>query len=200
MKKYIIIALITAASFTLTAQTNVWKVNWDMNAPVGQSADFINKFSVRGISVDGSWFLNDNVALGGTAGWGLFYEKTDKITEVYGQNGNITVTGKQQKYLNYIPLLFNGEYYFGNAGHVRPYVGVGVGAAWAESVKNVGLYQLYDKNWMFALAPEVGVIIPVANNFNFHVKAKYLQGLWSDGDNLQTFTISVGFAFTSYKF
>lgn len=199
MKKYIVIALIVGASFSLKSQTDVWKINWDMNAPVGQSADFINKFALRGLSVEASWFLNDNFALGGTAGWGLFYEKTEKITEVHGE-GNVTVTGRQQKYLNFTPLLFNGEYYFGNSGKVRPYVGVGVGAIWAENVKNVGLYQLYDKNWMFGLAPQVGVIIPVVNNFNFHVKAKYLQGLWSEGDNLQTFTISVGFAFTSYKF
>ncbi|MDR0364004.1 MAG: porin family protein [Bacteroidales bacterium] len=199
MKKYIVIALIIAASFTVMAQTNVWKVNWDMNAPARQSSDFINKFSVRGVSIDASWFLNDNFALGGTVGWGLFYEKTDKITEVL-EGGNITFTGPQQKYLNFIPLLFNGEYYFGSSDHIRPYLGVGLGAAWVENVKNAVLYQIYDKNWMFALAPEVGVIIPLVNNLNFHVKAKCLQGLWSDGDNLQTFTISVGFAFTSYKF
>lgn len=200
MKKSIILATIAIfMSLNVSAQSNVWKINWDMNAPVGKTADFIGNFSVRGISVEASWFLGDNVALGGTLAWGLFYEKTDKITEHY-LDRNMTVTGVHQKYNNFTPFLFNGEYYFRNSGQVRPYVGLGVGASWSEAIKNVGLYQLYDKNWMFTLAPEVGLLIPISGNFNAHVKAKYLQGLWSEGTNLQTFTISVGFAFTSYRY
>ncbi|MCL2042476.1 MAG: hypothetical protein FWG84_10650 [Bacteroidales bacterium] len=196
MKKVIIILGLLVATSYLSAQTSVWKVNWDMNAPLGQTTDFIGKFSMRGVSVEGSWFLNDNIALGGIFAWGLFYEKTGMITE---HAPGYDITGHQWRYHNFTPLLFTGEYYFGTAGNIRPYAGLGAGVSFNETAKYIGLHELYSKEWMFTLAPEAGVMIPIANNVNAHVKAKYLHGFGKDAD-LQTFAISVGLAFTSYKY
>lgn len=194
MKKIIIILGLIVSNSYLLAQSSVWKVNWDMNAPLGQTADFIEKFSMRGISVEGSWFLNDNIALGGVFAWGLLYEKTKIITE---HTSGYDLTGHQWRYHNFTPLLFNGEYYFGAAGNIRPYAGLGVGVLSSETVKYIGLHELYSKEWMFTLAPEAGIIIPIANNVNANVKAKYLHGFGKE-TNFQTLTISVGLAFTSY--
>lgn len=198
MKRFFILFFAIVIGQGLWAQSNIWKVSWDMNAPIGQTADFVSNFSFRGVSLDASWFVTENVALGASIGWGLFYEKTEKITETH-MDGAVSLTGKRQKYNNFVPLLFNAEYYFlSSTSAVRPFIGLGIGASWSELMCNVGLYQAYEKNWMFTLAPEVGIIIPIVNNFNAFAKVKYLQGFWKDGNDLQSFTISVGFAFATY--
>lgn len=193
MKKNIIIVVFAIATFSLQAQVNsIWKINWDMNAPIGQTADFIGKYSCRGMSVDASWFVVDNFALGASFSWGILYEKTDKVTT--HPTENVTITGYHQKYNNFVPLLFNAEYYIGK-GIARPYVGIGLGASWSETIHNIGLYQIYDKNWMFTLAPEVGVVVRLTGFLQAHVRVRYLQGFWKEGQDLQSFNISVGFAF-----
>ena len=194
MRKIIIILGLLVSISYVSAQSSIWKVNWDMNAPLGQTAEFTGKFSLRGVSVEGSWFLNDNIALGGAFSWGLFYEKTGMITE---HAPGYDITGRQWRYHNFTPLLFKGEYYFGKAGKIRPYAGLGAGVVFDEVAKYIGLHELYSKEWMFGIAPEAGVMIPISNNVNAHIKAKYLHGFSNETD-LQTLTISVGLAFTSY--
>lgn len=193
MRKYIIFIAIAVATISLNAQVNsIWKINWDMNAPVGQTADFISNYSCRGMSVDASWFVTDGLALGASFGWGVLYDKTEKITT--HPTENVTITGLHQKYNNFVPLLFNTQYYIGS-GVARPYVGLGFGTAWSETIHNVGLYQIHDQNWMFTLAPEVGVVVRLTGFLQAHVSVRYLQGFWQDGPDLQSFRISVGFAF-----
>ncbi|MDL2312219.1 porin family protein [Bacteroidales bacterium OttesenSCG-928-B11] len=193
MKKYSIILVLAIASLQLNAQERLWKVNWDMNAPVGQTAEFIDNYSFRGFSIEGNWFVVDHLSLGINFSWGLFYENTGKISENIANN-NAVVTGTQKRYNNFTPIMFNAKYHFGD-WPVRPYIGFGFGPAWNETVKNIGLYQVYNKNWLFAIAPEVGILIPFIDNFGLNLSAKYQQGFWKDGQDLQTFTISVGFVF-----
>lgn len=193
MKRYIIIVALIMASLQISAQNHLWKINWDMNAPVGQTGDFISKYSFRGVSFEGNWEVVDHLTLGINFGWGMLYENTGKMSETFA-NGNVVITGTQKRYNNFVPILFNAKYHFGD-WPVTPYIGFGFGPTWSEVLKDIGLYEGYDKNWLFTIAPEVGIYVPFTKSFGLNVSGKYLQGFWKEGQDLQTFTISVGFVF-----
>ncbi len=46
-----------------------WAINWDISTGVSDTGDFIGNVNVRGASLDGRVFINDNFAVGGHLGW-----------------------------------------------------------------------------------------------------------------------------------
>lgn len=197
MKKLLIIIVAVCFSTTAFAQGNIWKLSWDMNQGLGNTNQYINQFSVRGISADAAWFLNDHWGIGGTISWGLFYKDFPK--ETIEINNSVSLTGKQVRYNNFVPIMLTGGYYFGNSGGVRPYLELGLGTIWSERITDIGLYEVVSKDWMFGMAPAAGVVIPISKNFCANAKLKYNVGFAKEGHNLSAFGLSIGFAWTSYK-
>jgi outer membrane protein W len=174
MKKYIAIILFSISGLTLSAQS-LWNVTYNMSVPTGKTNDFISKMSFRGIGIDGRGFINQNVSFGGSWNWNVFYSSEKNITVT---EGNVTITGTHYNYGNYMPIMANGHYYFGEDGGIRPFIGTGVGTIWKEERKDIGLFNAFlDNNWQFGLTPEVGVYIPVATSSLIFITAKYTYGV-----------------------
>lgn len=196
MKKYIAIILFSISGLTLSAQS-LWNVTYDMSVSLGETKDFVDKTSFRGIGIDGRGFINQNVTFGGSWNWNVFYSKEKNVTLT---EDNITVHGNHYNYGNYMPIMVTSHYYFGEDGGVRPYVGTGVGTIWKEESKYVGsINALLDNNWQFGFTPEVGIFIPVATSSLLFVRAKYTYGVSTKNLNATSYiNFGVGIAWENF--
>ena len=194
MKKLIISVFIVAFAQFAVAQENYWSVTYGIGIPTGPTQDFIEKASFRGVGVEGRWFVDNNVSLGGSLHWNVFYEKKDKMTTVVD---NITLTGTHFNYINAFPVYFNASYYLNEGSYVRPYVGLNAGGIYTVYRKDIGLYRIEEEPFKFGLAPEIGVMVETYGGLGFTVNARYNYGTQTDNtDALSYFGINVGFLWT----
>lgn len=168
-----------------------WGINYEMAAPFGDTKDFSSPFSFRGIGLDGRYFRSANTSIGFWAGWNVFSEKeSGTITQ-----GNQTATGTSARTINAVPLYLTGDYYFGQRGSARPYVGLGAGVIYNERRNDFGIFSASESKWQFGLAPEVGVMLPVGTSLAY-LALRYNYGFKAgEFDALQYLSISVGIGY-----
>lgn len=167
MKKYlpILLLIISGSAFG----QGMHGLTYSIAFPVGETSDYINTLSWRGFTIDGKYFITDNMTLGWTTGWQTLYE-SESGTFVDGTQSS---TGTQYRYLNILPILFTYNYFLNENGDIQPFAGLGTGTFWIESKTNMGLFSDTDDNWHFGLVPEVGVLFPVGFRSNFYFSLKY---------------------------
>ena len=174
--KFLTTVFILLIGFSAMGQGGgVWNFDWNMGFPMGETKDFIGQPSFRGFSMEGRGFVTENITLGGIAAWNVFYESSGWVTT---QQDETKLYGYQRRYLNVMPIMMTGHYYF-SQGSVQPYIGVGVGTYYIESRNFMGIYYTQGKDWHFGVAPEIGVILPFSNsntgvnlNFKYNYAAK----------------------------
>ena len=148
----------------------IWNFNWNTGFPLGSTTDFVGQPTARGFSVEGRGFVTDQITLGGIAGWIVFYEEVGWVTE---NQGTTTINGFKRRYLNAMPIMMTGHYYF-TTGQIQPYIGAGLGTYYIETRDFMGIYYVRGKDWHFGLAPEVGVVFPFGNsNTGVNINFKY---------------------------
>ena len=95
-----------------------------------------------------------------------------------------------------ISIVISIRYYFtDNTTAVRPFVGLGIGTSWTERRLEVGQFASTISRWQFALAPEVGMYIPINDQFAFNVGARYNYGTKAAHGRvpeIQTFSFNFG--------
>ncbi len=167
MKKLLIVFL-TFITFQGFSQS-MHGVSYSTALGVGETGDYIGRFSWRGFAIDGKYFINDNMTLGWTTGWQTLYEPVSgSFTD-----GTQTLTGTQYRYLNVFPALMTWNYFFNEDGDVQPFVGLGAGIYWIEQKTNMGLFSDTADHWHFGLTPEIGILFPVNIQSNFYITVRY---------------------------
>jgi hypothetical protein len=195
MKKILIITLFGLFSSTMFAQDqSMWSLTYNMSFPMGATKDYISKASFRGVALDGRWFVDNNVTVGGNLGWNVFYEKIDNATIT---KENLSLNGTQWKYINAVPMFFNAAYYLNDGSYVRPYLAANIGTIFTSQRTEMGMYALEDKEWKFAFAPEVGVTIETYNSINVMLNVRYNYGLETEYiEPLSYIGVNVGILWT----
>lgn len=199
MKKISIICLLLCAVAIGRTNAQVLTINYRMATPLGDSHDFISKMSFRGMSADYHYYLSEHFAVGLSLGWNTYYKHLDYHTNHFMLRGEkVTITGDQFRYLNVVPILASVRYQFTKGDAVvLPYIGVGVGTNWAETRLEIGDFVAKEKGWQFAVAPEIGMIIPFCDRVGMHIGAQYQYSAKASGlPALQDFGIKVGLAFS----
>ena len=149
----------------------MWNFDWSMGFPMGDMKDFTEQPSFRGFQIEGRSFVTDKIAVGGMGAWNVFYENFGWTTETFGDNK--TIYGYKRRFINAMPLMVTGHYYFTQSG-IQPYIGAGLGTYYIESRDFMGIYYVQGKAWHFGLAPEVGVVMPVGmGNTGININFKY---------------------------
>ena len=202
MKKIFITILLVAGLFaTSHAQTSLWTANWDIASGSGDTGDFIDETSFGGFSIDGRYFVEENISVGGSMSWQVFNEIYDNLPpiELEGSNG-VTghISGTQYRYSNMFPLLFTGHLYVDTGGSIMPYVGMGIGTIYLEERLDIGLVSFSDDSWGLGLQPSIGVFVPFgASSTGVNLAFKYTYGTNSGllTDSLSMFNFSIGFGF-----
>lgn len=197
MKKRII-AIIIVCSFLNVTQLfsqidSHFSVQYDISFGTGDLGSFISAASFRGVSMQYRYAINDKMLIGGDLGWNVFYE--EKGYDSY-TSGTRTLTGKQYRYQNELPILVSFDYLFSPGNAFQPYVGLGIGTMYTERYTDMGIWRLEQNPWHFLIKPEAGFMYAISNSTSLKLGLKYYEGFKSgDLDSQGYFTISTGFAF-----
>lgn len=147
------------------------KLTYDASLPFGNTREFVEKPSFRGFSIEAGLNLSNNFALGIKSGLHSFYESLNKDT--YTED-NVTIYGKQFRYINSIPVLLTASYFTNPEGSLSPYLTLGAGAYSFQRRIDLGLYNATnDYVWNFGVQPEVGVQFSLNESLKLTLGARY---------------------------
>lgn len=171
MKKYIIIVLLALVSNVVNAQegSSIF-VNYLVGMPLGETADYTDNISPRGIDFEVQKFLTEDLSVGFNIAWSMFREKVPESTF---NHQDLTITGTQFRYTNIVPLTVNVKKYFMNTGSYFPYLGFGLGTSYNEKRTEVGIFEEQNDKWLFNMAPEVGMLYDMNYKSYLTIKVKY---------------------------
>ncbi len=194
MKKISILAALALIPFFGFSQGSFFGMSYQVSVPVGETSDFISQVSGRGFGIDYKGFISPEVALGGTVAWNVFYEAVPSAT-YETEDGNGAISGQQWRYINSFPFLFTADYFIGDYGMTRMFVGGGIGAYRMYQRTDMGIYTTEPREWMFGIAPEAGVIVPMNRDALFMATLRFNYAFESGSiQNTSYLGINLGFA------
>lgn len=207
MKKtlYLVAALAVAALGTFrTAQAQIIpntyiNIDWQLNVPLGSS--FADKTSGWGMNFEGGYFVTPEITVGPFISYQTNLQSIPRKT--LQLSPGTAMTTNQKHALFQLPFGVVGRYNFLTDRVVQPYVGLKLGASYAEMSSYYYVIKHYNDTWGFYLQPEVGVsIFPVpSQRFGFHVALYYGYATNSGDllvysiDNINSFGVRVGVSF-----
>jgi hypothetical protein len=190
MRKSAILFAICLSALTVSGQDVIWKMSYEVAFPFSSTKEFADQVSWRGVSMDLDRLVNDNLAVGIGVSWNVFLEKEADSEYLWE---NMLIHGTQVRYINTIPMLARFSWYQ-PTGSFETYFTAGVGTAWQQQRREIGLWAFEDNYWQFALSPEAGIIFPMGRSY-LTAKVKYMQGFKTDkAPALSYLGIGVGFA------
>ncbi|AWW32051.1 OmpW family protein [Echinicola strongylocentroti] len=194
MKKIVIMLVLGLfVSLQASAQESKVTLSYPIGFAIGDVSDYVKPSSFRGIAIDYRKMINDNVGVGFSTGWNVFYEELAYDTYEFE---NQAVSGKQYRNSNHVPILFNGAYYMEPRAAVNPFVSVGIGTVYTRRNTDMGQFTMEQEAWNFALAPEVGMLIEFASGFASSVSVQYYNGFQAGNelnDPQSYFALKIGF-------
>ena len=195
MKKiqYTLAILLISAVTMLQAQSNTY-MTYSMGFGMGDLGNFISKTSFRGAAIDYRKLVQPNVGVGFNLGWNVFYE--DKAFDTY-TSGTESLSGRQFRYSNHIPMLLNADYYLNPGEKVSPFIGLGTGVMYSRRNTDMNLYTVQEEAWNFTLCPEIGVQFNSNISSATTIMLKYYYGLKAgELDEAQSYlALNVGIVF-----
>jgi opacity protein-like surface antigen len=172
MKNIRIVVILAVMVLSITSTSFAqgrFGLSYNTALPLGETADYIGKYSFRGFGLEARWEVAPEWYVGFNASWNTFYESTSgSFTE-----GTRTLTGTQYRYLNSYPLMLTAFKGFGERGAFSPYAGLGIGGIKVDKRSEMGLWQITENKWHFGLAPEIGTTIYTMGNFEILFSVRY---------------------------
>ncbi|SHM82406.1 Outer membrane protein beta-barrel domain-containing protein [Chitinophaga jiangningensis] len=202
MKKYILLgAMLLTSGISAFAQsnnkmTNLFGLSWEISIPTNN--EFLDKTSLAGGRLEYRHFLpNAPVSFGLGLSWNSYEQYTPTQT-VYYKDGNSAITTDMDRVIYTVPVTATAHYYFNSWKPVMPYIGVGLGAMYAEQTIYYNIFEDNTYNWGFVVRPEVGVLIrPNNGNWGILAGAHYQYATNKndlfDQNSLKSFGFNVGF-------
>lgn len=195
MKALFIMILLGICTGTFVMAQSNFSVTYAIGIPTGDIQSFSSDVSFRGIALDYRYSFQPNLAVGFMLGMNTFYTELPKDTYTLE---NVSLTGKQYRYSNHLPMLATLTYYLNAEGDIKPFATLGVGTMYSRRNTDMNLYTIELDAWNFVLQPEVGLEFRNFDSVGFVLSAKYLHG-FSAGNELpdaQTYlAINIGFCF-----
>jgi outer membrane protein W len=145
---------------------------YQISFPAGDTKDFTNATSFRGVGLDFRMALDKNITWGLFFGWNVFYERVNETVQIENENPG-AITSTQDRTLNSFPMMLTGHYYFGEKKGFRPYAGLGLGGFVMGQRLDIGIHTFSSSQWEWGIAPEIGFVWPVDYDFSIIVNGKY---------------------------
>ena len=114
-----------------------FNVDWQINSPFGQ--DFSKKTSGWGAHAEGGYYVIPNFAIGAFISYHTNNEYVDRQT--IPVNSTSVITSDQQHSIFQLPF------------------GAQLGASYSEMSTYMNVLKVYDRNWGFYVAPEIGMTV-----------------------------------------
>ena len=148
-----------------------FNIDWDINSPFGN--DFADKTSGWGAHGEAGYYVVPNFAVGAF----ISYHTNNKYIDRQTLNVSETsaITSDQQHSLFQLPFGAAFRYSFTREGQFEPYVSAKLGAEYSEMSTYMNVMKVYDRQWGFYVAPEVGmnIFFTPEKKFGLHVAAYY---------------------------
>lgn len=151
-------------------------LTYSVSIPSGDTKTFVDEISWRGIGLDYRYLIDRQYSVGLFFGWNVFYQRTDETTQT--ENG--AVTGTSDRNINAFPIMANIHYYFGERKTIRPYVGLNAGGYYMLQRFEIGVAAWEKDQWQWGIAPEAGVVIPVARDYGVMLNGKFNYAFTGD--------------------
>lgn len=195
MKKLQIFLFACLLSSGVFAQDNFFGITYNTAMPLGESADFIDKYSWGAMGLEWKKMTTENVAVGLNLSWQIFSQKVDHGT-IEIPDLNLALSGSQLRYFNYFPFTVTGSYHINPQGKVIPFVGAGAGLYRVLQRFDISGFAYNQDTWNFGFYPEVGILVPTGGSADFFVNSKYHYILKSNGGPTHSYlNINVGFSY-----
>lgn len=174
-------------------------IDWQVGVPLGST--FADKASGWGMNFEGGYFVTPEIAVGAFISYQTNLESVSRST--LQLNGGSALTTAQKHAAFQLPFGVTGRYNWYKDSVLQPYVGMKLGASWAEFSSYYYVVKQYTDTWGFFLSPEVGVSIFPRPDYRlgFHIAAYYSYST-NSGDvltysvnGLSNFGIRVGVSF-----
>jgi hypothetical protein len=188
-------AFLAASARSAAAQHQVVGFSYDWSLPVGDLNNFISNDSWIGMMFEGRSMRGDRMSVGAQVGYYAFYTNTSgTITAKQG-----AISGQQYRHLDAVPLMASFYVHGGQPGGARPYIGLGTGVYYLHQTLDIGVYRYTTDNWIFGVAPEIGILLPYRGYTGTTIHVRYnlpiSAGSFLSGEarSLQYLTIGFGF-------
>ena len=193
-KIYLIVCAVLLVSTSVVKAQDKTYLTYSIGFPMGDLSDFIQKTSFRGMGLDYRHMTNEKVGVGINLAWNVFYEEKEHDTYT---SGNATLSGKQFRYSNHVPMLLSADYYLTSGQTVIPFVGLGAGVMYTRRNTDMNLYTIRQEAWNFTLQPEIGINIQNGLSGGFTASLKYFNGFAAgDLEKDQSYlALNIGFLF-----
>jgi outer membrane protein W len=183
-------ALLLGVNADVAAQfSTMTGFTWGTALPASGTKDFTDAFSWANVGFE-TRAISGTTSVGFSIGWNVFDDVVDETRTLAAQP--VTVTGRQFRSTNALPILLTAHKYLGPMSTAHAYVGAGVGTIFARNRLDVGIVSVDEDHWHFAMVPEVGFEFPVNNALWLYVNAKYNWGVSNDGVSPQFFGFNIG--------
>lgn len=174
-------------------------VDWQMGVPLDNG--LADKTSGWGMNFEGGYFVTPAITVGPFLSYQTNLESIDRQTLDLG--GGSALTTNQKHALFQLPFGVASRYNWLTDSVFQPYVGLKLGASYAELSSYYYVVRQYTETWGFYLAPEVGVSIFPRPDYRMGIHvALYYSYATNEGDvlvyrvnNLNNFGLRVGISF-----
>lgn len=195
MKKTLVMIIVlglTAISVS-RAQGGHVSFQYAISFGTGDLGDYVSKTSFRGAVFEYQRNIGENISAGVEFGWNVFFENKDYDTYTYGSE---SLSGKQFRYSNNLPMLLTASYILSPDKSLQPYVNLGIGTMYTLRNTDMGVWTWEQTAWHFALKPEIGVLYELSYSVALQATGKYYMGFASGDLETQSYlTLSAGIAF-----
>ena len=201
LKTVILCAALLVAALPGKAQlfpNSYVNIDWQMGVPLGDK--FADKASGWGMNFEGGYFVTPALTVGPFISYQTNLEDISRQTLQLGDGAAMTTNQKHA--LFQLPFGVVARYNWLKKS-VQPYVGMRMGACYAQMSSYYYVIKQYTDTWGFYMSPEVGVSIFPRPDYRmgFHV-ALYYGYATNTGDllvysidNINNFGIRVGISF-----
>lgn len=174
-------------------------VDWQMGVPLDNS--LADKTSGWGMNFEGGYFVTPAITVGPFLSYQTNLESIDRQTLDLGDGAALTTNQKHA--LFQLPFGVASRYNWLTDSVFQPYVGLKLGASYAELSSYYYVVRQYTETWGFYLSSEVGVSIFPRPDYRMGIHvALYYSYATNEGDvlvyrvnNLNNFGLRVGISF-----
>lgn len=145
-----------------------YNIDWQFNIPLGNN--FSNHASGWGMNFEAAYYVTPSLALGAFLG---FHTNNEYFSRTTLHMGSTSLNTDQQHSLFQLPFGLVTHYRF-DYGDFQPYVGMKLGAAYAQMTSDFYIFENSKNTWGFYASPEVGVqYYPWPGSVGFHAAVYY---------------------------
>jgi len=194
MKTKVLIIAVFLFSSALFAQDLLTGITYTIGVPTGETKNFIDETSFKGLSIDLRKFISHYTSIGLLVGWNGF----EKNIPERRSDGTETT---QEQLSNTFPVMVTAHYYFGEGTEFRPFVGIGAGGLYVFQSSEIETGTIESSVWHFGIAPEAGfayllgsvyALVNVRYNYGFSAQNQ----ITGNSSAQSYFAFNIGLAFT----